>query len=194
MSLDQRWWTLTNPFCFSSDFQCQPGSSLVNFKEYEMKSFKEQGSLFATLILLWILQVCCGICPPMTSWSTCWLEKPCRHWLKLSSSPTQAGQTEITQNQVFYLTLISSTMPQDAWGKHSSSITQSSSADKTGLHNHFWVNTQSPSQAPVTSHANRWLGKGTYQYINVFSFQLLPEMLILSYHNLCLNWLESVLT
>lgn len=119
MSWDQAWWTLKNPFCFSSDYQCQAGSSLIDIKGYEIKSFKVQRNLFASLILLWILQVCCGICPPMTSWRTCWLEKPCRHWLKLSSSPTQAGQTEITQNQVLYLTLISSTMPQDAWGEHS---------------------------------------------------------------------------
>lgn len=110
---------LTNPFCFSSDYQCQADPSLINIKGYGIKSFKVQRSPFASLILLWILQVCCGICPPTTSWSTCWLEKPCRRWLKLSSSPTQAGQTEITQNRVFYLTLISSTMPQDAWGEHS---------------------------------------------------------------------------
>lgn len=93
--------------------------SLIHFKEFQIRSFKLWGSLFATLILFWILQVCCGICPPMTSWSTCWLEKPCRRWLKLFSSLTLAGQIEIIQSQVFYLTLISSTMPRDAWGEHS---------------------------------------------------------------------------
>lgn len=109
--------------------------SVINFKEFEIRSFKPWGTLFATLVLFWILQVCCGICPPMTSWNTCWLEKPCRRWLKLFSSLTLAGQIEITRSQVFYLTLISSTMPRDAWGE--SRGTQNNSDDKTGLYSYF---------------------------------------------------------
>lgn len=91
----------------------------INFKKFGIRSFKPVEESFATLILFWILQVCCGICLPMTSWSTCWLKKPYIPWQKLFSSLALAGQIEITPSQVFYPTLISSTMPQDAWGEHS---------------------------------------------------------------------------
>lgn len=193
MSLDQGWWAFTNPFCFSPDYQCQAGSPLINTKGCEIKSVKVQRSLFASLIFLWLLQVCCGTCPPMTSWSTCWSEKPCRHWLRVSSSPTQAGQTEITQNQVLCLTLISSTMPQDAWGEHS----VYNYPKQWWWHNRsaqlfldkYKAHLRPQSLLMQTDDSER--GHGTYKHINVFCFQLLPKMLIWRYHNLCLNCLES---